>query len=106
MDWNPIVQLLDELRDGKRSLLDMISATSRYDRASLAESLLYLADRELVGLAAGEYPFEPIPRTEWSRRMRDAFASGSSDPLGLAGLSVGLTERGEKVLELFGIGYP
>lgn len=106
MDWNPVVQVLDELRDGPHSLLELTNIISRYDRTSLVRSLLYLADRELIKLSAGRYPFEPVPKAEWQRRLREAFGGGSSDPVEMSNTSVDLTERGEQILQLFGIGYP
>lgn len=104
MDWNPVFHVLDELRDEPRSLLDLPRIFSRYDRASLLQNLLYLTDRNMIQMSESRYPFEPVPKTEWSRRLRHAFDSGHSDPVESATASVEISERGQHVLQLLGIG--
>lgn len=105
MDWNPVIHAMDELRDGPRSLLELDTAISRHERTSFIESLLYLADRELIDLSASRNPFEPIPKALWQQRLREAFGDGRSDPVAMMGTSVDLSKKGVQVLQLFGIGY-
>jgi hypothetical protein len=106
VDWNLVVHVLDELRDGARSLFELAHTFSRYGRASVVENLLYLADRELIKLSAGRTPFEAVPKAEWQRRLREAFEREESDPLAMTSTSLELTETGEQILQLFGIGRP
>ena len=106
MDWNPVFHVLDELRDGPRSLLELDGTISRYEHASVLQILLYLADRQLIDLSDTQHPFEPIPKEEWQRRLHEAFESERSDPVAMAGTSIDLSKKGVQALQLFGIGYP
>ena len=106
MDWNPVVHLLDELSDGTQPFAVMRHMMSRYDRASFVQSLLFLADRELIKLLEGPEAPEPIPKSEWQRLLRGAFESDISDSGARINLWIDLTPRGEQVLRLFGIGHP
>ncbi|MBC9030885.1 hypothetical protein IAG41_00625 [Sphingomonas sp. JC676] len=106
IDWNPVIHILDELSDGTHSFLELSYMVSHYEREAFTDSLLFLAERDLIELLAGRGPFEPIPKDEWPRRLRDAFGSDVADPVVLVGTSIDLSERGEQVLHLFGIGHP
>lgn len=106
MDWNPVIHLLDELRDGPCSMLELDSTISRYERPAVVQTLLYLADRELIELTATRHPFAPIPKAESQRRLREAFGSDRSDPVAMAETAIDLSKEGVQVLQLFGIGYP
>jgi hypothetical protein len=104
MDWNAVVHLLDELRDEPRSLLDLPRAFSRYDRPSLLQSLLYLSDQDLISISESRYPHEPVPKSEWQRRLRQALDGQRSGAVESAAASVETSDRGHRILELFGIG--
>ncbi|WP_165912221.1 hypothetical protein [Novosphingobium sp. PhB165] len=105
MDWNPVVYVLDELRDGPRSLFEIDATISRFERGSFVQSLFYLAERELIELSAVRHPFEPIPKTEWQRRLREALEGSRPDPIAMTGTSIDLSQKGIHVLQLLGIGY-
>lgn len=104
MDWNTVVHLLDELRDGPCSLLEFDATLSRYERKSLLPILIYLADRNLIALSETRHPFDPIPPTEWRNTLRDAFGADTQDPVDMAGVAIDLSKSGTQVLQLFGIG--
>ncbi len=106
MDWNPVVQLLDELSDGTQPFAVMRHLMSRYDRASFVQSLLFMADRELIKLSEWPEASEPIPKSEWQGLLRGAFENDIPDPRAMINLSIGLTPKGEQVLHFFGIGHP
>ncbi|MBY0582369.1 MAG: hypothetical protein K2P68_05545 [Sphingomonas sp.] len=106
LDWNPVVHILDTLSDGTHSFLELSYMVRHYDREAFTESLVFLADRELVELSAGRGPFTPIPKSEWQQRLRDAFGTENADPPSMTDTAIDLTGDGEHVLRLFGIGHP
>ena len=73
---------------------------------AFTESLLFLADHGLIGLSAGRGPFTPIPKSEWPQRLRDAFGTDGAGQSSMTDTAIDLTENGEHVLRLFGIGHP
>jgi hypothetical protein len=106
MDWNPVIHLLDELSDGTQPFAVMRHMMSRYDRASLVQNLLFLANRDLIKLLESPEASEPIPKSEWQRLLRGAFETNNSDSGARINFWIDLTEEGEHVLRLFGIGRP
>lgn len=106
VDWNPVVHILDTLSEGTHSFLELSYMVPHYDRGAFTESLLFLADRELVELSTGRDPFAPIPKSEWPQRLRDAFGTEGAEPSSMTDTAIDLTENGEHVLRLFGIGHP
>ena len=106
MDWNPVIHTLDTLSDGTHSFLELSYIVSHYDRSAFTQSLLFLADRGLVELSTGRGPFTPIPKSEWSQRLRDAFGSESAEPTSMTDTAIDLTEDGMHILRLFRIGHP
>ncbi|WP_395330886.1 hypothetical protein WBP06_00810 [Novosphingobium sp. BL-8H] len=106
MDWNLVIHALDELRDGPRPLLEFAETVSRQDPAACVQTMHYLADREMIALASLQYPFASIPREEWQARLCAAFAGGIADRVAVAATAIDLTDRGNQVMQLFGIGHP
>lgn len=106
LDWNPVVHILDTLSDGTHSFLELSYMVPHYDRGVFTEGLVFLADRELIELSSGSSPFTPIPKSEWSQRLRDAFGNESAEPSSMTDTVIDLTEGGEHVLRLLGIGHP
>jgi len=106
MDWNPVVQLLDELSDGTQPFAVMRHLMLRYDRASFVQSLLFMADRELIELSEKPEAAEPIAKSEWQGLLRGAFESDNPDTVAGINIWIDLTAKGEQVLHLFGIGHP
>jgi len=106
MDWNLVIHVLDELRDGPQPLLPFANIASRHDRASCMQTTLFLSDRELIALSTVQYPFTSVAREEWPDRLRAAFAEGDVDPVASGNTAIDLTDQGKQVLQLFGIGHP
>ncbi len=105
IDWNPVLHVLDELSEGTHSFLELSDMAHHYGREPFLESLLFLADRELVELSSGRDALASVPRAEWQHRLQQAFGVGA-DPSTLTINSLDLTEKGEQILRLFNIGHP
>lgn len=103
VDWNHI---LDTLSEGTHSFLELSYMVPNYDREAFTEALLFLADRGLIDLSAGKGPFTPIPKSEWTHLLRDAFGTEGAEQSLMTDTAIDLTEDGEHVLRLFGIGHP
>lgn len=106
IDWNPVVHILDTLSEGTHSLLELGCMAKHYEQSAFVNSLLYLADRRLVELSAGRTSFHPIPQTEWPGILRSAFENAHPDQATMVNTQIDLSEGGEQVLRLFGIGHP
>ena len=106
IDWNPVVHILDTLSEGTHSLLELGYTARNYEQSALVESLLYLADRRLVKLSAGRTSFKPIPQDEWRGVLRSAFETVHPDHATLVNTHIELSDGGEQVLRLLGIGHP
>jgi hypothetical protein len=106
IDWNPVVHILDELSDGTHSLLELSYLGRRYERAAFLDSLLFLADRHLVELSEGREQLTLIPRTEWPKRLSEAFGFEAASPDVMTRTSIDLTGDGEQVLRLLNIAQP
>ncbi len=103
MDWNQVVRLLDELSDGVQPAAVVRHTMARYEPASLARNLFFLADRDLIQLRDRPDSPNPIAKSEWQDRIRIAFEVNR--PSG-AQLWIDLTPDGEQILRLFGIRHP
>lgn len=106
IDWNPVVHILDTLSEGTHSFLVLSYMLPHYDREAFVESLLFLADRELIELSMGDSPYTPIPKSEWPQRLRDAFSTETAEKSSMTDTTIDLTKDGEAVLRLFNIGHP
>lgn len=106
MDWNPVVHLLDELSDGTRLFAELRHIISHHDRASCLQSVLFLADRDLIELSEQLDGSEPIPKADWPALLSEAFERKFNDSGGRANACIHLTKRSEQVLQLLGIGHP
>jgi len=106
VDWNPVVHILDKLSEGTHSFLELSYMVPSYDRKAFTDALLFLSDRELIDLSAGPGPFTPIPKSEWTQRLVDGFGTEGAEQPSMTDTAVDLTQNGEHVLRLFGIGHP
>jgi hypothetical protein len=106
IDWNPVLHILDALSEGTHSLLELSYMAPSYDRVAFVDGLVFLAERGLVELSAGRGPFEPIPKSEWPTLLRECFSVADFDQQVMVNRSIDLSQRGEQVLNLFGIGHP
>jgi hypothetical protein len=107
IDWNPVIHILDELSDGTHSFLEMSYMAHNYAPESFLDSLLFLADRELVELSTGRNPLGTIPGAECSQRLREAFGVDAAGPASMMmDTSIDLTEKGEQMLRLLNVGHP
>lgn len=106
VDWNPPVHILDALSEGTHPLLELDFMLSDYEPGAFVEALLFLADRGLIELSAGDGPFTPIPEREWTQRLRDAFGSRAAEGASMTGTAIDLTDGGRHVLRLLRIGHP
>jgi hypothetical protein len=106
IDWNPVVNILDELSEGTHSLLELSYYKPHYEGTAYLDALLFLADRKLIELAQGLVKLEALPSEEWGQRLRDAFGKDVTAPHLLTQTSVDLTDGGEQLLRLLNIGHP
>lgn len=104
MDWNLVIRVLDELRDGPRPLIEFANSLPHYDGDTSAKTAIYLSSRSLIKLSTTEYPFAPIPQTEWEDWLRKAFSDRQPDLAASVSTSIELDERGQQILKLLGIG--
>ncbi len=106
IDWNPVVHILDTLSEGTHSLLELGYMAPHYERSAFLRSLLFLAERSLVELSEGRTSFQPIPQGQWSGILRSAFETDHPDEATMVNTQIDLSEGGEQVVRLFGIGHP
>jgi hypothetical protein len=106
IDWNPVIQVLDELSDGTHSFLQLSYMASDYGLDRFLEALMFLADRGLVEMTTGLESSSSISSTEMATSLRKAFGSASADAAFMAETSIDLSDRGAQVLHLFNIGHP
>jgi hypothetical protein len=106
IDWNPVVHILDTLSEGTHSLRELGYMTQNYEQSAFIDSLLFLADRKLIELSAGRTSFQPIPQTQWSGILRSAFETDHPDEATMVTTQIDLSEGGDQILRLFGIGHP
>ena len=106
IDWNPVVHILDELSDGTHSLHELGYLAQRYERSVFVDSLLFLADRRLIEMSVGRSSPKSIPQAEWSGIVRSTFETDEPDANAMENTMIDLSEGGEQVLRLFGIGHP
>ena len=106
IDWNPVVHILDTLSEGTHSLRELGYMAQYYERSAFIDSLLFLADRTLVELSAGQTSFQPIPKGQWSGILRSAFETDHGDEATMVNTQIDLSESGQQLVRLFGIGHP
>ncbi len=106
IDWNPVVHILDPLSEGTHSLIELGYMAPHYQASAFLGSLLFLAERSLVELSSGRTFFQPIPQGQWAGILRSAFGTDRPAEAAMVNTQIDLSQGGEQVLRLFGIGHP
>ena len=106
IDWNPVIHILDKLSEGTHSLLELSYMAVHYERPAFLESLLFLADQELVELGEWQETLVAISKAAWPLRLRDVFGVDVPDQKLMAETSIDLTKNGEQILRLLNVGHP
>ncbi len=106
IDWNPVIHILDELSDGPHSFLELSFMAPHYEQHVFLDSLLFLADRDLVELSEGHEHLLAIPKIEWPQRLREAFGVSADKTALMVQTSIDLTDKGEEILRLLNVGHP
>ncbi|MBO9519782.1 MAG: hypothetical protein J7493_17120 [Porphyrobacter sp.] len=106
IDWNAVIHILDELSDGTHSFLELSYMPPNYGRVAFVAALVFLAERELIELSKGRGPFEPIPKSDWPTLLRKCFGTEHVEQKKLVSHSIDLSQRGEQLLHILGVGHP
>ena len=104
-DWNPVIHILDELSEGAHSVTELLYSADLYDRQAYVDAISFLVSQRLVQFTRQPQNLDPLADGDAAEVIQTAMSVPQEDRGTFSTVDVDLTETGEQVLALLGLGH-